>query len=44
MTAAPKPDILAAFESAKGFMPTDEGLALYAAAVEAGRLGLPLLE
>src|SRR3954468_23774518 len=42
--AAPKPEILAAFEAAKGFMPVDEGLALYAAAVEAGRLGLPLLE
>lgn len=41
---APKPEILAAFEGAKGFMPVDEGLALYAAAVEAGRLGLPLLE
>jgi predicted O-methyltransferase YrrM len=44
MSAAPKPEILAAFEAAKGFMPVDEGLALYAAAVEAGRLGLPLLE
>ena len=44
MTAAPKPEILAAFEAAKGFMPLDEGLALYAAAVQAGRLGLPLLE
>ncbi|MFC6062162.1 class I SAM-dependent methyltransferase [Streptomyces ochraceiscleroticus] len=42
--AAPKPDILAAFEAAKGFMPVDEGLALYAAAVEAGALGLPLIE
>ncbi|TLQ46272.1 class I SAM-dependent methyltransferase [Streptomyces marianii] len=42
--AAPKPEILAAFEAAKGFMPVDEGLALYAAAVEAGALGLPLLE
>ncbi|MFD4502635.1 class I SAM-dependent methyltransferase [Streptomyces sp. NPDC058457] len=42
--AAPKPEILAAFEAAKGFMPVGEGLALYAAAVEAGRLGLPLLE
>ncbi|MFF4757305.1 class I SAM-dependent methyltransferase [Streptomyces sp. NPDC001292] len=40
----PPPAILAAFEAAKGFMPTDEGLALYAAAVTAGRLGLPLLE
>ncbi|MDV9177018.1 class I SAM-dependent methyltransferase [Streptomyces sp. W16] len=44
MPPAPKPEILAAFESAKGFMPVDEGLALYAAAVEAGSLGLPLLE
>ncbi|MEU2263586.1 class I SAM-dependent methyltransferase [Streptomyces sp. NPDC019645] len=42
--AAPKPEILAAFEAAKGFMPAGEGLALYAAAVEAGALGLPLLE
>ncbi|MFI9598551.1 class I SAM-dependent methyltransferase [Streptomyces sp. NPDC052043] len=44
MPAAPEPEILAAFEAAKGFMPTDEGLALYAAAVTAGQLGLPLLE
>ncbi|MEV0963168.1 MULTISPECIES: class I SAM-dependent methyltransferase [unclassified Streptomyces] len=44
MPAAPKPEILAAFEAAKGFMPVAEGLALYAAAVEAGGLGLPLLE
>ncbi|MEW2621956.1 class I SAM-dependent methyltransferase [Streptomyces sp. NPDC048106] len=44
MATAPKPEILAAFEAAKGFMPVDEGLALYAAAVEAGALGLPLLE
>ncbi|MHC5700792.1 class I SAM-dependent methyltransferase [Streptomyces tirandamycinicus] len=44
MPAAPKPETLAAFEAAKGFMPVEEGLALYAAAVEAGRLGLPLLE
>ncbi|MFI2367521.1 class I SAM-dependent methyltransferase [Streptomyces sp. NPDC018833] len=42
--ATPKPEILAAFEDTKGFMPVDEGLALYAAAVEAGALGLPLLE
>lgn len=42
--AAPKPEILAAFEAAKGFMPTVEGLALYEAAVGAGALGLPLLE
>ncbi|MCH0567447.1 MULTISPECIES: class I SAM-dependent methyltransferase [unclassified Streptomyces] len=44
MTAAPAPDILAAFEAAKGFMPLDEGLALHGAALTAGRLGLPLLE
>ncbi|MGW7366789.1 class I SAM-dependent methyltransferase [Streptomyces sp. NPDC054841] len=43
-TAAPKPEVLAAFETAKGFMPVREGLALYAAAAEAGALGLPLLE
>ncbi|MFG3493893.1 class I SAM-dependent methyltransferase [Streptomyces sp. NPDC047928] len=42
--ATPEPATLAAFEAAKGFMPVREGLALYAAAVEAGRLGLPLLE
>ncbi|MFF0445109.1 class I SAM-dependent methyltransferase [Streptomyces sp. NPDC004609] len=42
--AMPGPEILAAFEAAKGFMPLREGLALYAAAVEAGALGLPLLE
>ncbi|MFG2758387.1 class I SAM-dependent methyltransferase [Streptomyces wuyuanensis] len=42
--AAPKPETLAAFEAAKGFMPAGEGLALYAAAVAAGELGLPLLE
>ncbi|MER5443736.1 class I SAM-dependent methyltransferase [Streptomyces sp. NPDC002790] len=41
---APAPEILAAFEAAKGFMPRGEGLALYAAAVEAAALGLPLLE
>jgi predicted O-methyltransferase YrrM len=41
----PTPEILAAFEAAKGFMPLDEGLALYAAAADAaGRLGLPVLE
>jgi len=44
MPPAPTPDVLAAFERAKGFMPLDEGLALYSAAVEAGALGLPLLE
>jgi predicted O-methyltransferase YrrM len=42
--AAPKPETLAAFEAAKGFMPLREGLALYEAAAEAGALGLPLLE
>jgi predicted O-methyltransferase YrrM len=42
--AAPKPETLAAFEAAKGFMPVAEGLALYAAAAEAAVLGLPLLE
>ncbi|MCX5201545.1 class I SAM-dependent methyltransferase [Streptomyces sp. NBC_00237] len=46
MTAAvPKPDTLAAFEAAKGFMPVGEGLALYAAAAGVAReLALPLLE
>ncbi|MEU8886281.1 class I SAM-dependent methyltransferase [Streptomyces sp. NPDC048442] len=45
MPATPKPDTLAAFEAAKGFMPVNEGLALYAAAAEvAGELRLPLLE
>ncbi|MFD7064385.1 class I SAM-dependent methyltransferase [Streptomyces sp. NPDC059906] len=41
---APSPEVLAAFEAAKGFMPAHEGRALYAAAVEAAGLGLPLLE
>ncbi|RLV66241.1 Secreted protein [Streptomyces sp. CBMAI 2042] len=40
----PSPEVVAAFEAAKGFMPVHEGLALYAAATEAGTLGLPLLE
>ncbi|MFI5755562.1 class I SAM-dependent methyltransferase [Streptomyces sp. NPDC051569] len=40
----PTPEVLAAFEAAKGFMPLHEGLALYAAAADAGTLGLPLLE
>ncbi|MEV6209829.1 class I SAM-dependent methyltransferase [Kitasatospora sp. NPDC051914] len=41
----PGPEVLKAFESATGFMPVDEGLALYAAAVEAAeRTGLPVLE
>ncbi|MEV8093389.1 class I SAM-dependent methyltransferase [Kitasatospora sp. NPDC085879] len=43
--ALPGPEVLKAFEAATGFMPVDEGLALYAAAVEAaGRTGLPVLE
>lgn len=44
MAAEPQPEILAAFQAAKGFMPVGEGLALYAAAAEAAALGLPLLE
>ncbi|MFB6814395.1 class I SAM-dependent methyltransferase [Streptomyces sp. NPDC056347] len=40
----PSPEVLAAFRAAKGFMPVGEGLALYAAAVEAAALGLPVLE
>ncbi|MFI1965296.1 class I SAM-dependent methyltransferase [Streptomyces pathocidini] len=41
----PSPTALAAFRAAKGFMPEEEGLALYGAAREAAhRLGLPLLE
>lgn len=36
--AAPKPEILAAFEAAKGFMPLREGLAVYEAALDAGKL------
>ena len=44
MAAEPKPEILAAFQAAKGFMPVVEGLALYDAATEAAALGLPLLE
>ncbi|MFD3549229.1 class I SAM-dependent methyltransferase [Streptomyces sp. NPDC058655] len=42
--ATPKPETLAAFEAAKGFMPVREGLALYEAAASAAALGLPLLE
>ncbi|WP_030156361.1 class I SAM-dependent methyltransferase [Streptomyces sp. NRRL S-244] len=42
--ATPKPETLAAFEAAKGFMPVPEGLALYEAAAAAAALGLPLLE
>ena len=37
-------ETLTAFERAKGFMPREEGLALHAAAADAARLGLPLLE
>ncbi|ARX83126.1 MULTISPECIES: class I SAM-dependent methyltransferase [Streptomyces] len=44
MAVEPGPDVLDAFEAAKGFMPVKEGLALYAAAAEAAALGLPLLE
>ncbi|MFH9068551.1 class I SAM-dependent methyltransferase [Streptomyces alboflavus] len=44
MAVEPGPDVLDAFEAAKGFMPVKEGLALYAAAAEATALGLPLLE
>ncbi|WP_338683234.1 class I SAM-dependent methyltransferase [Streptomyces acidiscabies] len=44
LAARPEPEVLAAFLGAKGFMPEDEGLALYSVAVEAGALGLPLLE
>ncbi|MFE2111448.1 class I SAM-dependent methyltransferase [Kitasatospora sp. NPDC059463] len=44
-TTRPRPEVLAAFEGATGFMPVDEGLALYAAAVTAARrTGLPVLE
>lgn len=41
---APDPEVLRHFRLAKGFMPEDEGLALYAAAVQAAAAGLPLLE
>ncbi|PZT74863.1 MULTISPECIES: class I SAM-dependent methyltransferase [unclassified Streptomyces] len=44
MAAEPEPEILAAFQAAKGFMPVVEGLALYEAATAAAALGLPLLE
>jgi predicted O-methyltransferase YrrM len=40
----PAPEVWAAFEAAQGFMPADEGLALYRAARQAAGLGLPLLE
>jgi MMP 1-O-methyltransferase len=43
--ATPDAPTLAAFQAAKGFMPVDEGLALYAAAAGAATaLWLPLLE
>ena len=42
-SAAPPSTVLEAFCAAPGFMPTDEGLALYAAAVQAAPLG-PLIE
>ncbi|MER5864325.1 class I SAM-dependent methyltransferase [Kitasatospora sp. NPDC002040] len=43
--ARPAPGVIEAFESATGFMPVDEGLALYAAAASAAAAtGLPLLE
>ncbi len=38
-----KPELLEVARAAKGFMPDDEGLALYEAGIDAGRLG-PLLE
>lgn len=41
---APERTVFEAFAGATGFMPEDEGLALYSAAVEAAGLGLPLLE
>ena len=40
----PDPEVFAAFLAAKGFMPDDEGRALHAAAADAARSGLPLLE
>jgi predicted O-methyltransferase YrrM len=44
-TARPQAAVLAAFEAATGFMPVDEGVALYAAAAEAAaRTALPVLE
>ncbi|MFF2851486.1 class I SAM-dependent methyltransferase [Streptomyces sp. NPDC058001] len=43
-TAPPSPEVLDAFRAAKGFLPEHEGLALHRAALDAGRLGLPLLE
>ncbi len=43
--ARPPAPVLAAFHAAKGFMPADEGLALYAAAADACQsLALPVLE
>ncbi|MFC9326763.1 class I SAM-dependent methyltransferase [Kitasatospora sp. NPDC057015] len=44
-STGPAPEVLAAFEAATGFMPADEGLALYAVALDAARrTGLPVLE
>ncbi|MFC5906284.1 class I SAM-dependent methyltransferase [Streptacidiphilus monticola] len=44
-TTLPAPDVLDAFRAATGFMPEDEGLALFAAAAQAATAtGLPLLE
>ncbi|MFJ6566750.1 class I SAM-dependent methyltransferase [Streptomyces sp. NPDC091292] len=43
-SGSPSPEVLDAFRAAKGFLPEHEGLALYRAALDAGRLGLPLLE
>lgn len=42
--ATPEPDVLTAFQRTPGFMPVDEGLALYTAATRAARRKLPLLE
>ena len=45
MATSIDPDLLAAARAAKGFMPDDEGLALWRAGLEAAGLGLgPLLE
>ncbi|OIV38258.1 hypothetical protein BIV57_06910 [Mangrovactinospora gilvigrisea] len=43
-TAEIEDDIRRAFLAAPGFMPVEEGEALHRAAVDAARLGLPLLE
>ncbi len=42
-TPTPPPAVLTAFRDARGFMPDDEGVALYAAAVSVAPLG-PLVE